>query len=188
MSLGSADGPMNGNNPCLAVVVLAALAALAQPSVAAESGLAERFGACTRERDDAQRLACFDSAAAQLPKSATVDKPRAEPVAGSVTPLPTTASEEAFGVSGSELARKRDAEIPVKESAPRRITATLTEVSKRPRGELVFTLDNGQVWAQKDPGSYFPIKVGDSVTILAGSLGSFRLVTSNRSTQVTRVE
>ena len=35
--------------------------------------------------------------------------------------------------------------------APKRMTATVTAIDKRPRGELVVTLDNGQVWAQKSP-------------------------------------
>ena len=61
-------------------------------------------------------------------------------------------------------------------------------IDKRPRGELVITLDNGQVWAQKEAGAYFPLKVGDPVAILAGTLGSFRLIAGNRATAVTRVQ
>jgi hypothetical protein len=94
---------------------------------------------------------------------------------------------QAFGVHGSELARNRDADDAKQESAPKRITAKIAGIEKRARGELVVTLDNGQVWAQKEVGAYFPIKVGDPVTILAGTLGSFRLVVANRATAVTRV-
>jgi hypothetical protein len=36
-------------------------------------------------------------------------------------------------------------------------------------------------------GAYFPVKVGDPVTVLAGTLGSFRLVVASRATAVTRV-
>ena len=74
------------------------------------------------------------------------------------------------------------------DSEPKRIAATVTAIDKRPRGELVLTLDNGQVWAQKEAGAYFPVKVGDPVTILAGTLGSFRLIVANRATAVTRVQ
>jgi hypothetical protein len=56
------------------------------------------------------------------------------------------------------------------------------------RSELVVTLDNGQVWAQKEVGAYFPLKAGDPVAILAGTLGSFRLICGNRATAVTRVQ
>jgi hypothetical protein len=115
-------------------------AAFAVPALAADDELAVRIAACTRERDDAQRLACFDRAA--------------EPQA----------------------------------PAPKRISATVAAIEKRARGELVITLDNGQVWAQKEAGAYFPLKVGDPVAILAGTLGSFRLIAGNRATAVTRVQ
>jgi hypothetical protein len=73
-------------------------------------------------------------------------------------------------------------------AAPKRMSATVTAIEKRPRGELVVTLDNGQVWAQKSAERYFPLEVGDPVAILAGSLGSFRLICGSRATAVTRVQ
>jgi hypothetical protein len=122
-------------------VLATALLAVAfiQPALAAEDDLAARIAACTREKDDALRLACFDRAA-----------------------------------------------VP-QEPAPKRISAIVTAIETRTRGELVVTLDNGQVWAQKESGAYFPLKVGEPVTILAGTLGSFRLISGNRATAVTRV-
>jgi len=139
--------------------------ALARPVGAADDDLAQRIAACTREQDDARRLACFDRAAA-----------------------PKVDATQTFGVHGSELARNRDDDQPEAESAPKRISATVTGIEKRARGELVVTLDNGQVWAQKETGAYFPLKVGDPVSILAGTLGSFRLIAGNRATAVTRVQ
>jgi hypothetical protein len=123
----------------LLAVLLSLAATPAPPAVAADDDLAQRIDACTREQDDARRLACFDRAAA--PKAVT-----------------------------------------------KRISATVTAIEKRPRGELVITLDNGQVWAQKEAGAYFPLKVGDPVAILAGTLGSFRLIAANRATAVTQVQ
>ena len=73
-------------------------------------------------------------------------------------------------------------------AAPKRMSATVTAIDKRPRGELVVTLDNGQVWAQKSAERYFPLEVGDPVAILAGSLGSFRLISGSRATAVARVQ
>lgn len=115
------------------------LMASAVPAFAADD-LASRIAACTREQDNALRLACFDRAA--------------EPQA----------------------------------PAAKRTSATVAAIDKRPRGELVVTLDNGQVWAQKSAERYFPIAVGDSVEILSGALGSFRLIAGNRATAVTRVQ
>jgi hypothetical protein len=161
---------MKGSHTILASVLL--LAAIAGPALAADDDLAQRIAACTREQDDARRLACFDRAAA--PKAAAAS--------------PKVNATETFGVHGSELARSRDAGKPESEGPPKRIDAKVTAIEKRARGELVVTLDNGQVWAQKEVGSYFPLKVGDPVAILAGTLGSFRLIAGNRATAVTRVQ
>jgi len=151
--------------------ILSALLSMVGPvALAADDDLAQRIAACTREQDDAQRLACFDRAA--VPRTAA----------------PSVNSTETFGVHGSELARNRDDGKPAAEGPPKRISAKVTAIEKRARGELVVTLDNGQVWAQKETGAFFPLKVGDPVAILAGTLGSFRLIAGNRATAVTRVQ
>jgi hypothetical protein len=162
---------MNTLHSTFAVALLAAAAT--QPALAADDDLSKRIAACTREQDDARRLACFDRAAA--------------PAAARAEAAEKVHATQAFGVHGSELARNRDDDDAKKETVPERITAKIAGIDKRPRGELVVTLDNGQVWAQKEVGAYFPIKVGDAATILAGTLGSYRLVVANRATAVTRV-
>jgi hypothetical protein len=164
---------MKGLHTVLAAALVAA--ALAKPAFAADDDLAHRIAACTREQDDARRLACFDRAAA--PKGAATQ-----------AVAPQVDATQTFGVQGSELARNRDDDKPQADSPPKKISATVTAIEKRARGELVVTLDNGQVWAQKEVGAYFPLKVGDAVSILAGTLGSFRLIAGNRATAVTRVQ
>jgi hypothetical protein len=154
--------------------VLTAALLLTGPALAADDDLAQRVAACTHEQDDARRLACFDRAAV--------------PKAPSHAVAPKVDATQTFGVSGSELARNRDPDKPQADTSPKRISATVTALEKRAHGELVVTLDNGQVWAQKESGSYFPLKVGDAVAILAGTLGSFRLISGNRATPVTRVQ
>lgn len=152
------------------ILSVALLSSGVHPALAADDDLAARVAACTRERDDTRRLACFDRAA--VPNA----------------PAPKVDAQQAFGVHGSELARSRDDGDAKSDAQPKRISATVTSVDKRPRGELVFMLDNGQIWAQKEVGPYFPVKAGDAVTILAGTLGSYRLVVANRATAVTRVQ
>ena len=147
------------------ILTAALLAPAAIHPARADDDLSKRIAACTREQDDARRLACFDRAAA-----------------------PAAAADNTFGVHGSELARNRAADDPKQDTIPERLTAKITVIEKRARGELVVTLDNGQVWAQKETGAYFPLKVGDPVSILAGTLGSFRLIAGNRATAVTRVQ
>jgi hypothetical protein len=172
-TLPRAGGRAGRGRALLASAFLAA--AVARPALAADNDLAQRIAACTREHDDARRLACFDRAAA--PKAAA-----------SQATAPEVDTTQTFGVQGSELARNRDDDKPQADSPPKKITATVTGIEKRGHGELVVTLDNGQVWAQKEVGAYFPLKVGDPVAILAGTLGSFRLIAGNRATPVTRVQ
>jgi hypothetical protein len=67
------------------------------------------------------------------------------------------------------------------------MTAVVTKITQRPRGELVMTLDNGQVWVQNEAAAYFPLKPGDTVEISVGLLDSYVLwAPFKRSTKVTR--
>lgn len=69
------------------------------------------------------------------------------------------------------------------------IKAVAVEVTKRTRGEHVVTLDNGQVWTEKEAESYFRVKVGDTVTIKRISMGGFRMVgRGNRASAVRRLK
>lgn len=70
------------------------------------------------------------------------------------------------------------------------MTAKVSELGTLPRGELLLTLDNGQVWQQKPGDRAMRIKVGDDVTIHRASLGSFLLTSqaANGSMRVTRVK
>ena len=131
----------------------------------------EKIVACAAVTDDAQRLACYDEQVKPASKAAT---------------LPAPADE--FGVVGSELAR-RQADEKKKEQRPvEPLTANVTQLASTPRGEIIFTLSNDQVWRQKKVDAYFPVKVGDAVRIEAGLLGSYRLfLPSGRVTQVTRI-
>lgn len=152
----------------------------------------ESILACSKESDDARRLACYDHAVL----SAGVPVKGAPPATSGASPpnqsrvAPTGSAEDEFGIDGSELAKQRRAQQAKSGAASevRSLTAVVTEFASEARGTLVITLDNGQVWRQKTPESYFPIKVGDHVTITAGLLGSHRMVNGKRSTQVTRVK
>lgn len=174
--------------------------AAVQTAGAAERGL-DRVIACADEADNARRLACYDREIASVrPKPAKAPSAAAAavvaPPAAAAKPAaaaPAVAPATDFGIQGSEVARQRKLEQDqeqgqqVKAEADS-ISAKVTEVSTRPRGELVVTLDNGQAWVQKKVEPYFPVKAGDQVTINSGMLGSFRLVNGKRSTQVTRVK
>lgn len=184
------------------IVWAAAMVATMPVSHAAERAAADRLAACAEERDEARRLACYDEAIAASRKSTKTEPAPAAPArpaaperaAPSATQAPAAAAanpDSEFGVAGSAVARQRSAEEEQQTGGKDKVeslTAHITEVSSRPYGELVMTLDNGQVWVQKKAESRFMAKPGDKVTINAGMLGSFHMVNGRRSTQVTRVK
>jgi hypothetical protein len=172
-----------------------------QPQAGALS-LDDELHACAAEADAAHRLSCYDRmaathgaavgsrtpavAAAGTATAAATTAPASVPA---VVPAATTADASAkssdadFGVHEGPLAAKRQT------TATQHITATVAHIAVRPRGELVMTLDNGQVWAQNEPLAYFPLKIGDTVEIRAAALGSYQLLApSRRATKVTRVQ
>jgi translation initiation factor IF-1 len=167
-------------------VVSAAVAAVFSspgllPAAAAEDANEALLG-CASEKDDARRLRCFDAVVGSLRRAAAAPSASvaATPSAPPATPPPAVSREEKFGARGDLDKEKRE---ELKE-----ITGKVTEVGALPYGELVITLDNGQVWAERTANSKVKVKVGDTVKIEAGALGSFTLVAPNgRSSKVARV-
>lgn len=138
------------------------------------------FLACAAERDDARRLACFDAAVSQA---------KAQPAASQPPPVaaPTLLSkEEKFGLRG-DLKQEKAKQAP-ELAELKELQASVTKVAAKPYGELVLTLDNGQVWYEIQTNTGVRVKVGDPVVIKAGALNSFILVAPNgRSSKVSRV-
>jgi hypothetical protein len=156
--------------------------------------LADELRVCAMEPDSERRLSCYDRLAAKLVTAAPAAAPaqQAKPAAATATAASSimaakeagdTSTEAGFGVANGPLSTKR---------APKslqQVTGVVAKVVQQPRGELVVTLDNGQVWLQNEGVEYFPLKVGDTVTISSAALGSFRLLApSKRVTRVTRIQ
>jgi hypothetical protein len=138
---------------------------------AASSGLPDSLQACTRERDDARRLACYDREMAQLaaPPVAAAGAPPAV-----TAPAATTSADRTFG-------------LPAEKPKPQTLSSTVTSVNMRSDGRLLIALANGQVWVQGDAYEAFRVAVGDAITIKPGALGSLHLYApSGRATRVTR--
>lgn len=158
---------------------------------AVAQGLPGSLQHCVAEQDSVQRLACFDRESARLMQQSEAGASTIASAAMASTvssPTPTAKSrtdEENFGFSGSKLAREEAAQNPGLEQ----LTATITQVKTRPRGEFVVTLSNGQEWAQKEEEKPMSLSVGDQVTIKPGALGSYFLKGAKRAaTRVTRVK
>ena len=157
---------------------------------AAES-TSDALVACAKETDDARRLHCFDAVVADLPRAPAAPaagaattaavRPSAPPAAAPpAAPVASVSREEKFGARG-DLDREKREEL-------KELTGKVTEVGSRPHGELVITLDNGQVWAERTANSKVRVKVGDTVKIESGALGSFtRIAPNGRSSKVARV-
>jgi hypothetical protein len=157
---------------------------------------------CVAIDDDPARLACYDEIAGRASRHAAERaEPAAPPVAAAASaaaapavvaspPAPAAAttaasttgpqqSEENFGLSAEQM-----------KNTPERITAVVRSVGSQSHyGRWVVTLDNGQVWEQREttPPAKRP-KPGDVVTIEKSSFGSYMLVAPGRgSNRVKRV-
>lgn len=133
-------------------------------------GLSPALRQCAAERDDARRLACYDTEIARL---------------GTLPPTPT--AEQRFGARG-DVARAQEQTGKAAEPRLERLDATVTAIVVQPGGELTITLDNGQVWRQIATGESFRLKTGDRVVVKPGSLGSFSMTGPyGRSVKVKRI-
>ena len=150
----------------LPVLLAFLVSSLAATSVAAAE-LPATVEACRALPDDAKRLACYDG---------EIDKFVARP------------PEEKFGYADVRAQEERAAAAKGEEKVER-LVVKVTEVSKRPNGTHVITLDNGQVWVEQNIDYSFRVEVGETVTIKPAALGSYLLSTpSNRSTRVSRLK
>ncbi|MGH8231335.1 MAG: hypothetical protein ACRESY_05890 [Steroidobacteraceae bacterium] len=143
-------------------MLLWVLASLA--SHAATDPLDASLRRCGAETDQTRRLACFDALVAALPK----------------------VEADRFGMT-ADIAHKRDPEAE-RAAQTAILPATIIAVGQGGHGELIFTLDNHQVWmqTQAEPGKHFD--VGEAVHIEHGAMGSLWLAASKaRMTKVKRI-
>jgi hypothetical protein len=147
-----------------ACIGLILLSCAALPAQALNNPLADALRHCARETDQAKRLTCFDSLAATLPK----------------------VEADQFGLT-ADIARKRDPEGE-RRAADAVLPGKIVALRQSPDGQLVFTLDNQQVWVQTEVKSHIQFAVGDVVHIEHGAMGSLWLAADKgRKTRVKRV-
>jgi hypothetical protein len=169
------------------LLLLVGLAALSGASRTYAEDVLAGVRACEAEQDDARRLACYDNqlhrAPSQPQKTAAPLQPPLPIAAASTAPVLTP--EQQFGMS-EELARKQSG-TP---APPRleKLQARIAGISRKPRGEPIVRLENGQVWETVDGEGSIELKVGDVVTIWPGLLGAFRLSAGNAIVRVHRVQ
>lgn len=154
----------------------------------------ENAGQCADIDNDVLRLECFDQAVRgdgsdTEPRTdgntpGTQHAEAAEPIheEHAVQPSePPSTAEDRFGLDV-------ETEPGPGEDEPDQIAARISGIELRRFGRRVFTLDNGQIWAEESENRGVWLKVGDSVTIKSGLFGSYRLFGSgNRSSRVERI-
>jgi hypothetical protein len=149
----------------LALMSALVLALVSAPVLAAIEPLADGLRRCSLETDEGKRLACFDALASALPKI----------------------QSDQFGMT-VDIARKRD---PVAESKNENesLSGKIAALQEAPRGEYIFTLDNGQIWIQAELRSNIRFEVGDAVQIEHGAMSSLWLAADHhRKTRVKRIQ
>jgi hypothetical protein len=131
---------------------------------AATSALAEDMRQCGTHAEEKKRLACFDSLVATLPKI----------------------EADQFGMT-RDLAVKRD---PVRErkADDSILPGKIIALGQGQHGQLVFTLDNKQVWVQAEVEPSKIFSVGEDVHIEHGAMGTLWLAADHaRKTRVKRI-
>lgn len=152
-------------------------------SLQAAGGVPESLRKCAGIADASERLQCYDRAMASL--GAPVVSGAAVVPSAAVAAAPVLTPEEKFGARGEVKAKQQPkAEEPTLE----RLTATVKALRRGPNGELVVTLENGQVWRQLSAQPMM-IKVGESVSIRPMTFNSFWMVdASGRGSRVKRIQ
>lgn len=155
--------------------------AVAAPAAAQDETAAQQaFARCARIRADSERLACFDAAT----RAAGIAQTQAarSPGASAEEPASTPSAEDTAAVFGLEqLARSSEVE---------EITSRIAGTFSGWRGNTRFTLENGQVWEQVEPGRGIYRSESPRVTIRRGAMGSYLMEIEGvrRALRVRRVE
>lgn len=142
----------------------------------AENTMMEALQQCATVSDDSRRLSCFDDVMSlHLPGSDRDTAGAAVPVRTEAEPgVPaekvTAAGDEIFG---KEHWIENDDKLASIESR-------VDSVSRSSQGHLVVTLENGQVWKQRNV-KRFQVREGDTVMIERGSFNSFFLKVKDES-------
>lgn len=162
---------------CLLLRGISASLLILAPLIA--HAVATPLSQCAAIADDGQRLACYDELARQ---SARQDPVAAQAPTGEPEPAPDPVAE--FGRNAQMQ------EIPAEpEPTLSALTANIVEIGKRARGERLFFLDNGQIWAETERKSGGNFRKGTSIEIRRGRFGGYRLFgRGNRGYRVERLK
>jgi hypothetical protein len=144
--------------------VLILLVPVCLPAFGGTEALSDGVRRCARESDQTQRLACFDALASSLPKI----------------------EADQFGMT-ADVAHQRNPGVSRPQQSEA-LTGKIVALREGAQGQLIFTLDNGQVWAQAESRPGIRFAVGDAVRLEHGAMSSLWLSADHeRKTRVKRI-
>jgi hypothetical protein len=141
-------------------LVAAAIGGAWMSAPAAAQSLPAHLQPCVSLQRDAERLACYDQAVANM-------------LSGDDAAQPVSA-ENMFGAS-TGISSAGGEQPAVKREELRQISGIVTSLRHTDDGMIVLELDNGQVWRQQDAEVKLMMATGDSVKVVRASLGTFRI-------------
>jgi hypothetical protein len=154
------------------------LAALSSTTLQAQN--LDALKACARISNETARLNCYDDAVI------AIDAALAAEIAARKQEMLARQAEEkrlaeakaaqdkvnSFGANNLPPEKQPETKI----EAPDILDARIEVASYDPYGNLVALLDNGQTWVQTETLTMPKIKIGDTVQIKRGALGSYRMI------------
>ncbi len=158
--------------------------ALLLVSSAQAETLSNALKSCGQVQNSLKRLVCYDKIVNEMNRYGDLDQlmsipaplsatPSQAPAAKNNVPQQTQSSapakvESAYDDFGLEAQRRSE------ELRNQKMYAKVVKIEKNARKKRIFFLDNGHVWRETE-GISLQIKVGQSIYIERGALGSFHL-------------
>jgi len=150
---------------------LTALVFVFVASVASAQTIENSLAACAVVSDQQQRLECFDALARDVgasPGSRALGQSKTPSNSReNVAPPVTSTDESSMALFGLE---HKDPNAV----GPSELSAVVSGIRKSALGRMTLTLDNGQVWQQKDDKTLI-LHEGDAVLIERGFMNAFYL-------------
>lgn len=165
-------------------VVLAALCfiAIAAPAAAQETaptpGVLDQVYACANLADEAERLACYDTAVGRLREAQTsgslvaVDRAQAAELDRDAFGFSLPSLSRIFGGGGDRGGPSASREASGFEAIDE-MQLTIASVRRTRYGPATFTMTNGMVWVQIDDEVARNAREGGTVTVRRAAIGSF---------------
>lgn len=161
--------------PAPFLIISAAMLSLGAPALAQEISTADVY-VCADIAEDSARLACYDEAVGRLEAAetageiATVTRSEVEAVQRdsfgfSIPSLPSLALPRLGGGEGD------DGDLE-------RVTVAVSRISRDGFGDVVVTLENGQVWRQTDRGQV-RYRDPEMAEVRRAAMGSFMMRLDN---------